>query len=286
MQTIGRLGPVGRACALRLEELVEQNPVHATTVMLARAIEAIRSNVPAAVTVDECSSEETTAVVPSSPPTDLSGLLFQDHSGSELTFADALHGRLSIVVFFYTRCDNPARCPLTTYRFAACSGCYVWARRFNRDGGHPYDPEYDRAERLLRYAEKLGSEALGDAPNPSNARRPVARRQLQRLGDRESTPPRGFRAGWARPDRSRPHVTSLTEAQLMRLALRSAHSATLGKNAWLVYESTSETDGVELWRAQDNAERHNALRQHLGSVLVASHQLSRVPLPSGRRGVC
>jgi protein SCO1/2 len=89
---------------------------------------------------------------------EIAALRLQDHSGSSLTFADVFHGRPSIVVFFYTRCDNPTKCPLTMYRFGSLQRLLV------RSGlGHAigmaaitYDPEYDCAERLLQYAQSWG----------------------------------------------------------------------------------------------------------------------------------
>jgi len=159
MQTIGWLGRAGRACIARLEDLLSQNPGPATAAIVARALEAIRADDRAAVAVDSCSCEETAAAVPSGSVSDISGLRFQDHAGTELTFADAFHGRPSIVVFFYTRCDNPAKCPLTMYRFGSL-------QRLLRESGLgdaigmaaiTYDPEYDHAGRLLQYAESWGA---------------------------------------------------------------------------------------------------------------------------------
>jgi protein SCO1/2 len=90
---------------------------------------------------------------------DISGVRFQDHSGAELTFADAFHGRPSIVVFFYTRCDNPTKCPLTMYRFGSLQRLLQESDLSESIGlaAITYDPEYDRPERLLQYAESWGA---------------------------------------------------------------------------------------------------------------------------------
>ena len=84
---------------------------------------------------------------------------FQDHSGAELTFADAFHGRPSIVVFFYTRCDNPTKCPLTMYRFGSLQRLLQQSGLGDAIGmaAITYDPEYDRADRLLQYAQSWGA---------------------------------------------------------------------------------------------------------------------------------
>ena len=131
---------------------------------------------PAVTSHSCCCGEKAAAPAPSAPVRDISGLRFQDHHGTELTFADAFHGRPSIVVFFYTRCDNPTKCPLTMYRFGSL-------QRMLRQSGYgesiglaaiTYDPEYDRSERLLQYAESWGA-----APSTRH-------RILRTVGDFES----------------------------------------------------------------------------------------------------
>ena len=69
----------------------------------------------------------------------------------ELTLADALAGRETVLAFFYTRCMNPARCSLTITRMAAA------ARRGARAHlAMTYDPAYDSATRLRRYGDERG----------------------------------------------------------------------------------------------------------------------------------
>ena len=159
--TIGWLGRTGSACVPRLKDLLARNPGPATSAMVATAIDAIRAhNVMAVATHSCCCGEKTSAPpAPSSPVRDISHLRLQDHSGAELSFAEAFHGHPSIVVFFYTRCDNPTKCPLTMYRFGSL-------QRLAQESGYgesiglaaiTYDPEYDRAERLLQYAHSWGA---------------------------------------------------------------------------------------------------------------------------------
>ena len=160
MQTIGWLGRAGAACVDRLEDLVAQNPGPATSAMAGKAIESIRNDSSAAVTTHSCCcGEKTAAAAPSGPVRDISRLRFQDHAGTELTFADAFHGRPSIVVFFYTRCDNPTKCPLTMYRFGSLQRMLQQSDLAESIGlaAITYDPEYDRAERLRQYAESWGA---------------------------------------------------------------------------------------------------------------------------------
>jgi protein SCO1/2 len=158
MQTIGWLGYAGVACLPRLKELLAQNPGPATSAMVTKAIDAIRSGSPV-VETESCCSAPATDRVPSAQVTDISGLRLQDHAGSELTFADAFHGRPTIVVFFYTRCDNPAKCPLTMYRFGSLQRLLQQAGLADSIGlaAITYDPEYDRPERLVQYAQSWGA---------------------------------------------------------------------------------------------------------------------------------
>lgn len=160
MQTIGWLGRAGAVCVSRLEDLLAQNPGPATSAMVGKALEALRADGGEGVTTHSCCcGEKTAAAAPSAPVRDISGLRFQDHAGTELTFADAFHGRPSIVVFFYTRCDNPTKCPLTMYRFGSLQRMLLQSGYGDSIGlaAITYDPEYDRAERLLQYAESWGA---------------------------------------------------------------------------------------------------------------------------------
>ena len=44
--------------------------------------------------------------------------VFEDHEGASITFEEFFRGHPSIVVFFYTRCDNPLKCSLTVTKLA------------------------------------------------------------------------------------------------------------------------------------------------------------------------
>jgi len=158
IRTIGWLGRAGMSCVPRLEALLARNPGPSTSAMVTRAIEAIRSDDDQNVPADAWNDEDTATAVASSSTPDISWVRFQDHSGAELTFADAFQGRPSIVVFFYTRCDNPMKCPLTMYRFGNLQRLLEQSGLGEAIGmaAITYDPEYDRAERLLQYAESWG----------------------------------------------------------------------------------------------------------------------------------
>ena len=157
LRTITWLGSAGTACLPGLEELLAQSPGPSTSMMLVDAIKAIREDTPAPAP-HCCGCAEAPSPVDRRTSADVSDLRLQDHSGALLSFADAFHGRPSIVVFFYTRCDNPTKCPLTMYKFGSLQ------RLLNASGygdsirtaAITYDPEYDRPERLLQYARSWG----------------------------------------------------------------------------------------------------------------------------------
>jgi protein SCO1 len=172
MHTIGWLGRSGTACLSNLEDLLAENPGPATSAMVTAAINAIREDEhpPAA---ECCGCQESPGLAVRVASKDISDLRLQDHSGAEVSFADVFHGRPSIVVFFYTRCDNPAKCPLTMYKF----GCL---QRLLQESGLgdaiataaiTYDPDYDRPERLLQFAQSWGAQ-----PSPRH-------RVLRTVGD-------------------------------------------------------------------------------------------------------
>lgn len=158
IESIAWLGRAGMSCIPRLEQVLAQNPGPSTSAMLTEAIATIRN--------DDCTDEaddaqgfdDTARPMSANGANDMSEVRFQDHAGTALSFADVFHGRPSIVVFFYTRCDNPAKCPLTMYRFG-----HVRRLLDERHLGDSiataaitYDPDYDRADRLRQYAESWG----------------------------------------------------------------------------------------------------------------------------------
>jgi protein SCO1/2 len=163
MQTIGWLGRCGTSCLPTLEDLLATNPGPATSAMAATAISAIRNDDRApAKTCCGCGEAASPAPVRHAS-TDVSSLRLQDHTGTESSFAEIFHGRPSIVVFFYTRCDNPAKCPLTMYKFGSLQRLLQQSGLCDAIGtaAITYDPDYDRPERLLQFARSWGV-----APSP------------------------------------------------------------------------------------------------------------------------
>jgi protein SCO1/2 len=162
--TIGWLGQAGAASIASLEQLLAEGPGPASSLMLARAIEAIRSDTGPACTSDMAPLDETVRRIPPRHQLRIAGARFQDHSGAELTFAETFHGRPSIVVFFYTRCDNPTKCPLTMYQFGNLQRLLEQSafRDSIATAAITYDSDYDVPERLLQYAQSWGATPSGN----------------------------------------------------------------------------------------------------------------------------
>jgi cytochrome oxidase Cu insertion factor (SCO1/SenC/PrrC family) len=86
------------------------------------------------------------------------GVELEDQDGCRLSFGDFFSGRPSIVVFFYTRCDNPNKCSLTITKLAALQ-CALQERGLHGRIGTAavtYDPAYDLPPRLRAYGENRG----------------------------------------------------------------------------------------------------------------------------------
>jgi protein SCO1/2 len=84
--------------------------------------------------------------------------VLEDQDGQTITFAEYFHGRPSIVVFFYTRCDNPLKCSLTITKLARIQKLLEsegLADQINT-AGITYDPGFDLPERLLNYGRHRG----------------------------------------------------------------------------------------------------------------------------------
>jgi protein SCO1/2 len=85
-------------------------------------------------------------------------ITLQDHKGELITFKEFFKGQPSIVVFFYTRCDNPMKCSLTVTKLARIQK--LLEAQGLADQIHTaaitYDPAFDLAERLRVYAEDRG----------------------------------------------------------------------------------------------------------------------------------
>ena len=84
--------------------------------------------------------------------------VFEDHEGAGITFKEFFRGHPSIVVFFYTRCDNPLKCSLTVTKLARVQK--LLEARGLADQIHSaaitYDPAFDLPERIRGYGQNRG----------------------------------------------------------------------------------------------------------------------------------
>jgi cytochrome oxidase Cu insertion factor (SCO1/SenC/PrrC family) len=82
---------------------------------------------------------------------------FQDQDGEELSAAELFGAVPTVVVFFYTRCENPLKCSLTISTLARLQGA-----RAGRSGpafrtvAITYDPAWDVPSRLRAYGADRG----------------------------------------------------------------------------------------------------------------------------------
>ena len=84
--------------------------------------------------------------------------VFEDQDGQTISCDEYFRGRPSIVVFFYTRCDNPLKCSLTITKLARIQKLLEsegLADQINT-AGITYDPGFDLPERLLNYGNHRG----------------------------------------------------------------------------------------------------------------------------------
>lgn len=85
-------------------------------------------------------------------------IVFEDHTGASARFAEIFQEQPSIVVFFYTRCDNPLKCSLTISKLARIQ--HLLEQRGLgekiRTAAVTYDPAFDTADRLRGYGHNRG----------------------------------------------------------------------------------------------------------------------------------
>lgn len=88
------------------------------------------------------------------PPSQVLGIEFEDHDGRTISFGEMFKGHPSIVVFFYTRCENPRKCSLTIENLGRLQLSLASAglSKGVRIAAITYDPQFDSPSRLKAYA--------------------------------------------------------------------------------------------------------------------------------------
>jgi protein SCO1/2 len=81
--------------------------------------------------------------------------VFEDQEGASITFREFFRGHPSIVVFFYTRCDNPLKCSLTVTKLARIQKLLEACGLADQihTAAITYDPAFDLPERLRGYGQ-------------------------------------------------------------------------------------------------------------------------------------
>ena len=96
--------------------------------------------------------------VPVAAAEPIESTVFEDHDGASITFKEFFRGHPSIVVFFYTRCDNPLKCSLTVTKLARIQQLLEaqgLAEQIHT-AAITYDPAFDLPERLRGYGQSRG----------------------------------------------------------------------------------------------------------------------------------
>lgn len=88
-------------------------------------------------------------------PAAIGETVFEDQDDERITFNEFFLGHPSIVVFFYTRCDNPLKCSLSVAKLARIQEMLVSAGMSEqvRTAAITYDPDFDLAGRIRAYGE-------------------------------------------------------------------------------------------------------------------------------------
>jgi protein SCO1/2 len=87
----------------------------------------------------------------------LEQVVLEDHVGRRRVYREWFEGHPTILVFFYTRCDNPLKCSLTVAKLGRVQKI-LEARGLNaiRTAAITYDTDYDTPERLFKYGKNRG----------------------------------------------------------------------------------------------------------------------------------
>jgi protein SCO1/2 len=159
IQTLAWLGSYATAVVEELESITilsEQN-----NAALKHVIEGIKNDKNPVKKCCEVSKEEWSK---SYKGKGLKKIRFEDHSGKKGTFAEIFNGKVTLVAFFYSRCDNPLKCSLTISNLAVIQQQLEQYKPIDIQLiAITYDPVYDQPNILKLYAEKRGLQLDGNA---------------------------------------------------------------------------------------------------------------------------
>lgn len=166
-RTFGWLGAYAKSTLPDLEALCEERRDEFSRLVRAEienAIDRVRSD---KTVVHACCGG-----VPANPPglavhsqrqehrksVSITSIELEDQDENTLTYGEFFRDKPSIVVFFYTRCNNPNKCSLTITKLARLQEAVVEQRLGGllKTASITYDPEYDLPPRLKAYGENRG----------------------------------------------------------------------------------------------------------------------------------
>jgi protein SCO1/2 len=167
LATLAWLGPRARGVLPELEALRAEGRGLAKKfrIDIDRALHAIRRADQAGPATGSCCAPPGGLGDTVSRPLDSRGgvetiesLVFEDHRGDRIAFKEFFRGQPSIVVFFYTRCDNPMKCSLTVTKLARMQKLLETKGLADRihTAAISYDPAFDLPERLRVYGQDRG----------------------------------------------------------------------------------------------------------------------------------
>lgn len=168
LKTLAWLGPHARAVLLELEALSAERAVAFSKRLsseLDQTLATIRAEDALDVPSDDCCALPETLASKLSwlrrsagSSESIDSVIFEDQDSVRISFKEFFHGRPSILVFFYTRCDNPLKCSLTVSKLAEIQRLLAdrgLADQINT-AAISYDPEFDLPKRMQVYGHDRG----------------------------------------------------------------------------------------------------------------------------------
>jgi len=81
---------------------------------------------------------------------------FQDQDGNTAAFGERVNGEVTVLAFFYTRCENPRKCSLTISKLAKIQKAFSRLNCQAKILAVTYDPEYDLPHLIKRFGADRG----------------------------------------------------------------------------------------------------------------------------------
>lgn len=158
MEMFRTLGWLGARARSALPELEAMRDGERFSVAVLAEIDAAIAAISSAALVVPAACCGTHQMAPPSDAAILARIELQDQDGVTLPFAEAFHGRPTLLAFFYTRCMNEQKCPLTIAKLGRLQSLLAGESLTDRVNlaAISYDPGYDLPARLVGYGTALG----------------------------------------------------------------------------------------------------------------------------------